>query len=211
MFIQSEDFIKILLAILLGGLIGAEREARDKSAGFRTIILYSVGATLFTMFSLYLSKSDDPTRIASSIVTAIGFLGAGAIVRNNQRVSGLTTAATIWLAAAVGMSIGSGNYILAVIATVFTLLVLRVFPAIEAKIDNLRLIITDQVVFKPDLEVYKKLESTCKQQGLKINSKKRTKLDGKMLFEWETFGSPKVHDRLVEFLLQAEDELELNY
>ena len=91
-----EFLIKLGAALLVGGLVGAEREYRDKAAGFRTIIFITVGATLFTMFSTVIAgEENDPARIASNIVTGIGFLGAGAIMRESGRVAGLTTAATI--------------------------------------------------------------------------------------------------------------------
>ena len=96
----SEDIFKILLAIGIGGAIGLEREYRDKAAGFRTLIFICVGATLFAMLSSKLAGDRDPTRIAANIVSGVGFLGAGVILRDGGRVVGLTTAATIWLVAA---------------------------------------------------------------------------------------------------------------
>lgn len=104
MTLFPEDFIQLLLAIFIGGLIGAEREYRDKAAGFRTIMLICVGATIFTNFSVKLGGDMEPTRIAASIVTGVGFLGAGAILRGSRHVTGLTTASTIWLAAALGVA-----------------------------------------------------------------------------------------------------------
>ena len=91
----TNEMLKLGLAVLIGGVIGAEREFRDKAAGFRTIIFITIGATLFTIFSSILAGDKDPTRIAANIVTGIGFLGAGAIIREGGRVAGLTTAATI--------------------------------------------------------------------------------------------------------------------
>ena len=91
MFFAPEDLLKILLAVVVGGAIGIEREFRDKAAGFRTLIFICLGATLFTMFSLNLAGDKDPTRIASAIVSGVGFLGAGVILREGGRVIGLTT------------------------------------------------------------------------------------------------------------------------
>jgi len=133
-----EEAIKLTLAVVVGGLIGAEREFRDKSAGFRTIIFITVGATLFTIFSLGLGMDSSPTRIAANIVTGIGFLGAGAIMREGGKVAGLTTAATIWLAAALGMGLVAGKYALVGLSTLTILLVLWLFPRIEHLIDNIR-------------------------------------------------------------------------
>jgi putative Mg2+ transporter-C (MgtC) family protein len=109
MDILTENVIKIGIAILIGGIIGAERESRDKAAGFRTIILITVGSALFTIFSASMDRGFTRTRMAANIVTGIGFLGAGAIVREHGRIGGLTTAATIWLSAALGMGIGAAS------------------------------------------------------------------------------------------------------
>src|SRR4029079_13396129 len=101
--------LRILMVIIVGGLIGAEREYRSKSAGFRTMILICLGSYLFTTFSVYISLAS-PDRIASNIVTGIGFLGAGVIFKSDNRVNGITTAASIWAVAALGMGIALGQY-----------------------------------------------------------------------------------------------------
>src|SRR5215211_7453893 len=100
---------RLLLVILVGGAIGAERELRSKSAGFRTMILICLGSFLFTTFSIHITK-DSPDRIASNIVTGIGFLGAGVIFKSDNRINGITTAATVRAVAALGMGIADGAY-----------------------------------------------------------------------------------------------------
>src|ERR687893_654955 len=111
---------RVLLAALLGGIIGVEREFSDQPAGFRTHILVSLGAALFTLVGAYgvapflgedAAVRFDPTRIAAQVVTGIGFLGAGAILRSGMSVRGLTTAASLWVVAAVGAAIGLGAYV----------------------------------------------------------------------------------------------------
>jgi putative Mg2+ transporter-C (MgtC) family protein len=130
----AEVFLRLVLAGVLGGAIGAERELRDREAGFRTHLLVSMGAALFTLVSAY-AWADwrfstpnglvfDPTRIAAQIVTGIGFLGAGAIIRQGLSVRGLTTAATLWTVAAIGMAAGTGYYWAAVVTTVLVLFAL---------------------------------------------------------------------------------------
>src|SRR3954470_24605244 len=126
--------IKLLLVILVGGLIGAEREYRSKSAGFRTMILICLGSFLFTTFSKMVTV-DSPDRIASNIVTGIGFLGAGVIFKSDNRVNGITTAATIWAVAAMGMGIADGLYGLVGVATVIVLSALLLLEKLEAIID----------------------------------------------------------------------------
>jgi putative Mg2+ transporter-C (MgtC) family protein len=125
------NLARLALAAALGGAIGFERELRDREAGLRTHMLVSLGSALFTIVSAYgfhefLTSGDqvvrfDPTRIAAQIVTGIGFLGAGAIIRQGISVRGLTTAATLWVAAAIGMATGAGYYSGAVVGTVVTL------------------------------------------------------------------------------------------
>jgi putative Mg2+ transporter-C (MgtC) family protein len=106
---------RLLLAALLGGAIGAERELNDQPAGLRTHMLLTTGACLFTLISAYgFDGNTDPSRIAAQIVTGIGFLGGGAIVRDGLTVKGVTTAASIWATASVGVAIGAGSYVLGV-------------------------------------------------------------------------------------------------
>jgi putative Mg2+ transporter-C (MgtC) family protein len=122
----DEALLRLALAGVLGGLIGLERELREREAGLRTHLLVSVGAALFTIAGAYGFDSVrvDPTRIAAQIVTGIGFLGAGAIIRQGFSVRGLTTAATLWVVAAVGLASGAGNYSGAVITTAVVLVAL---------------------------------------------------------------------------------------
>jgi putative Mg2+ transporter-C (MgtC) family protein len=129
---------RLLLAALLGGLIGLEREWRNKDAGLRTNILITIGSALFTLMSIELTDAakGDPSRVAAQIVTGIGFIGAGAIMRTNGGVQGLTTAATIWVNAAIGVAVGGGEYHIAVLATVVTVIVLLVLQPIEKYIDS---------------------------------------------------------------------------
>ena len=129
---------RLLLAALLGAVIGFERELRQKSAGLRTNTLIAVGSALFTLMSIEMAEGSeaDATRIAAQIVTGIGFLGAGAIMRTGSGISGLTTAATVWVNAAVGVTCGAGEYHLALIATAVTLVVLLVLSPLERMIDR---------------------------------------------------------------------------
>jgi putative Mg2+ transporter-C (MgtC) family protein len=127
----EEALLRLALAAVLGAAIGVERELREREAGLRTHLLVSLGSALFTIASAYgfqdfLTSSGalvrtDPTRIAAQIVTGIGFLGAGAIIRQGLSVRGLTTAATLWVVAAIGLTTGAGYYSAAVITTALVL------------------------------------------------------------------------------------------
>jgi putative Mg2+ transporter-C (MgtC) family protein len=138
MLTDAELTIRLLTAALLGALLGFERELRQKSAGLRTNILIAVGAALFTLMSYELAAegTGDPGRVAAQIVTGIGFLGAGAIMRTDSGIQGLTTAATVWVNAAVGVAAGGGEYHLAFIATGVTLAALLVLTPVERAIEK---------------------------------------------------------------------------
>jgi putative Mg2+ transporter-C (MgtC) family protein len=130
----DEALLRLSLAAVLGGMIGFERELREREAGLRTHLLVSLGSALFTIVSAYGFRDfltsgagvvrTDPTRIAAQIVTGIGFLGAGAIIRQGFSVRGLTTAATLWVVAAVGLACGAGYYSAAALSTALVLLAL---------------------------------------------------------------------------------------
>ena len=129
----AEETLRLALAAGLGAAVGLEREFRRKPAGLRTNMLIALGSALFTVLSVQAAQhGGTPDRISAQIITGIGFLGAGAIMRSGTNVHGMTTAATIWVNAAVGMAAGSGEFTIAGIATAITLVVLVVLPPIEA-------------------------------------------------------------------------------
>lgn len=118
----------LLVTLVLSGLVGAERERRDKSAGLRTHILVGMTACLLTIISRTAFTGGDPTRIAANVITGVGFLGAGIIIERQNQMRDLTTAASIWTTSAIGMTVGAGAWLIAVIATLlswFTLFVLH--------------------------------------------------------------------------------------
>jgi putative Mg2+ transporter-C (MgtC) family protein len=131
-----EVVIRILLALVLGGLIGLEREIHEHAAGFRTHILVAVGAAAFTLASSFglEGTNHDPNRISAQVVTGIGFLGAGAIVRYGVTVRGLTTASSLWAVAAVGLTVGQGFYSAAVVTTVVVIVSLSILGLIEDRL-----------------------------------------------------------------------------
>ncbi len=198
----AEEILKLLLAMLVGGLIGAEREFRDKSAGFRTILLITVGATMFTIFSLGIGNETNPTRIAANIVTGIGFLGAGAILREGHRVTGLTTAATIWLAAALGMGIGAGKYALVGIATILTLLVLWVFPTFEHWLDRTRETVTYEISLPIHSARRKALLETFHSCELQVHHERKMKAGDALVITLRATGRPENHRKVLEALFQ---------
>ena len=130
MITELELILRLALAALFGGAIGIERELRHKTAGFRTNILICLGATVITIISISIAVNSsttpaDPGRIAAQIVTGVGFLGAGAIIQSRGSVVGLTTAASIWTTAGIGIALGAGYYLASIIATLLTVAVLH--------------------------------------------------------------------------------------
>lgn len=136
--------LRLLLATVLAGLIGLEREVRDQPAGFRTHMLVALGACLFAVVSAYSVEAFlgaggpgfryDPTRIAAQIVTGIGFLGAGAIIRSGMTVRGLTTAASLWVVAAIGTAIGLGGYLVGTVSAAITILALLLLRPVRSRL-----------------------------------------------------------------------------
>jgi putative Mg2+ transporter-C (MgtC) family protein len=199
------DIAKLLMAILVGGLIGAEREYRDRAAGFRTIILICLGSTLYTIFSLKLGGTQDPVRVAAAIVSGVGFLGAGTILRGPGRVVGLTTASTIWLAAALGIGIGGGYYLLSAVSAGLAWVVLAVFPRIEEWIDSVRDTRTYQITCTASLKMHEEMEDLIRSCGLRAKRRGRTKSGEQMVCAWDVSGSPESHSRFVEHLFEHPD------
>ncbi len=142
---------RLLLALLLGGLIGMERQrkrGKSNAAGFRTHILVTVGSCIFMLVSISMPmiiyampegivNNADPGRIAAQVVSGIGFLGAGAILQGKGRVHGLTTAASLWVVAAIGLAVGAGLYLTAIVATLLTFIILSWFSHLEDKAESL--------------------------------------------------------------------------
>ena len=146
MIIATEHIIQIIAAFVVGGLLGVEREYHSKPAGFRTMILISVGSCLFTILST--TFIANPDRIASNIITGIGFIGAGVVFKEGINVRGITSAATIWIAASLGMCIGLKFYGLAIMVAILVLVVLIVLSRLEEAFDNLHKVKQYKIKFK---------------------------------------------------------------
>jgi len=125
-WLEIEMLIRLLVSGVVSGIIGYERQAEKKPAGMRTTALVGMGATLFTILSFYaFGASAEPSRLAAGVVIGIGFIGAGTILRRSGIVVGLTTAATIWVVAAIGIALGTGYYLIGLFAAVMSYIILR--------------------------------------------------------------------------------------
>lgn len=202
--------LKIVLAFVLGGIIGIEREYLNKAAGLRTLILICLGSCLYTIFSILIAERT-PDRIASNIVTGIGFIGAGVIFKEDNRVKGLTTAASIWVTAAIGMGIGGGYYWAATIGAGFTLLALNVLTFLEEWIDKINQTREYRIIspFKQDrLDHFENLFS---KNHLKFSRNKQSRIDGNIVGVWVVKGKEKNHKQFIEEILQDETVKEFDF
>jgi putative Mg2+ transporter-C (MgtC) family protein len=173
-YLAAEDVLKIGMAVLCGGLLGIERQYKNKTAGFRTIILISLGSTLFTMVA---ARAGLGVNI--NVITGIGFIGAGVVFKDNIGVSGLTTASVIWVAAAIGMAVGAGNFELALASTILTLLVLLLFSLLERYIDKVHHDKLFVIVFaNEDYGNLVSLEDSIENHHLKFIRRQVNKRDG---------------------------------
>jgi putative Mg2+ transporter-C (MgtC) family protein len=195
---------KLVLSLVLGALIGAEREYKSKVAGFRTIILITLGSTLFTLVSVALMGQGDPTRIASTIVTGIGFLGAGVIYKETGTVRGITTAAVIWTAAAIGMMVGFGLFAISIISVILVLIILLTFSWVQRYIDRTsrekiyRLYVGNNA---DNIQSVKQLIKSFKLSPKIINQGKRK---GMIYLVIEVDGPVKFHHNLMKSLYQSD-------
>ena len=196
-----DDLWKLGAALLVGSIIGLEREYQYKAAGFRTIILITLGSALYTIISTHIDPAHDKTRIAANIITGIGFLGAGTILREGGRITGLTTAATIWIAAALGMGAGAGELTFTAMATLMTLIVLLFFPRIGALIDRLREARTYTIVIvSGNVQKTEKIAQAFKTCHIRIAEQHVEKVGRRIKSSWRTIGLPKNHEKFLKTL-----------
>ena len=213
MQVTADDLVKLLLALVLGGLIGWERELYDKPAGFRTNTLICVGSTLFTIFSLKIGiiPGTDSARIAAQIVSGIGFLGAGAIIRRGEAVLGLTTAATIWFVASIGMGIGAGYYVISSVGTALALAILFVFRKFENLVDRIHTTRTYHVIVLAEDDAVRELSLVLDSCGLRVLGNKQVKSDNRYFYEITLSGKRAEHTPLLEKLLKSPTVKEVRY
>jgi putative Mg2+ transporter-C (MgtC) family protein len=210
MDILLEELIKVGLSLILGSLLGLEREYQNKPAGFRTIALICVGATLYTIISQRLSPDGGGDRVAANIVTGIGFIGAGVIFKNNTNVFGLTTAATIWVAAGLGMAVGAGEYVLAIVVLIVVLTILSLFEYLRDTFDTFytrRLYFITYEGYELDDEIEEKLKS-CKLKFRKLKEKRNQK---ETMNEYEVFGKQKHLNKFNDYLLFSKEIISFEY
>jgi putative Mg2+ transporter-C (MgtC) family protein len=190
---EFDIVLRLCLAFIAGGIIGFERSSRRQVAGLRTHILITVGAACLMLLSIWIpqnffSANSDPTRIAAQVVSGMGFLGAGAIIRLGNNTKGLTTAASLWLVSAVGMTIGAGMFIAALAAVVLALIALVIlnyveriiFPDVRSKLIELHYTHCDEPDTEAILEIFKKFG--IENQNVNINQDQEKKTNTRVIF-----------------------------
>lgn len=180
-----EIIIRFLLAILWGGIVGAEREYKGKAAGFRTTIMISFGACFFTIMSIAIGGDANPDRIASNIVTGLGFLCAGVIFKSDNHINGITTAATVWAVAAVGMGIGGGYYIASASGSLLILFILLILPYFQKIIDQKNQFRVLTIQYQQNSGAFEICQSLMKQHKIRYQMIKQIREKDNMTTVWE--------------------------
>lgn len=209
----TPELEKVLLSALLGAIIGLEREWSGKSAGFRTVILVNIGATLFTIISSAMAQpgTSGGDRIASNIVTGIGFLGAGLIFKSDTNVRGLTTAATVWASAAIGMAVGIGAYEVAIMSTVLVWSVLVVFYRLQLIFDNMMITRQYRITHDGIDGVELEYANYFKVASHRVLENKLIKTKDGLVYLWTVRTSKRKHDDALKVLLHDPRVTSLEY
>jgi putative Mg2+ transporter-C (MgtC) family protein len=207
MLLTQESVLRLLIAVVVGGIIGVEREWHNKSAGLRTISLLTIGSTLFTLLS---TQSGD-NRISANIVVGVGFLGAGVILFSGGRLRGLTTAASMWVAAAAGMAIGVGEYQLALFVAVMVVVVLWLFGFVARYVEaHARETVTYEISYTRPGQ-FDRLEKLFVKHRLYVRARKRMKRDAHLVGQWQADGSLPRHQKFVAEALKDKQITKINY
>lgn len=199
MELHLETAVQLLISFVIGTVIGLEREYRSKAAGLRTMIMICFGSTIFTQISIAIGESS-PDRIASTIITGIGFLGAGVIFKDGLTINGITTATTIWIAAALGMAVGAAEYFIALIGSVVVLIVLTLFENIQRVVVRLHQARSYRITFEEDASFITVLEKEINNLQLQFHQARDIKNENDYTVVYEVYGREKKLKGLNTFL-----------
>lgn len=191
--LDVEIGIRLILSFAIGTAIGLEREYRSKAAGLRTMIMICLGSTIFTELSISMGGSSSD-RIASTIVTGVGFLGAGVIFKDGMTITGITTATTIWISAALGMAVGAGEYFIAIVSSVVVLIVLTGLEKIQLIMERWHQSRSYKINVNSNIDFEKHLEEQLKKLSLGFKKKRDLKEIDHFVLVYDVFGKEKVLD-----------------
>lgn len=201
---------RIIVALILGACIGFEREKYGRPAGLRTHMLVCVAASLAMILSLFAFESGDPARLAAQVITGIGFIGAGAIIRGEGNIIGITTAATIFVCSIIGLASGAGNYFAAIITTILALVILSCFTKVESRLSTSRKYNTHlNVIIKQEKDTIDRLKDFLNHSHVNLDSieYKSSILDGERVYKVTvTFEKKTRVNNLNEFLAGFDKE-----
>lgn len=197
--LDLEIAIRLLISFGVGAAIGLEREYRSKAAGLRTMIMICLGSTIFTEISITLGGAN-PDRIAASIVSGVGFLGAGVIFKDGLTVTGITTATTIWISAALGTAVGAGEYFIAIVGSGVVLIVLTVMEKLQHVVERFHQSRTYKIIFKNDLAFELFLEQSLGKLHLNFKKRRDFREDNCLILIYEVFGKEKYLDEFNRLL-----------
>lgn len=202
----GEEILQLVMAVAYGAIIGFEREYRSKAAGFRTITMITLGATLFTVLSLQIGNEGSHDRIAANVVMGIGFLGAGVIFKDGFSVSGLTTSATIWVSAAMGMALGIKEYLIASVTLILAIVVLSMFEKIQDLIDKFHQARIYRISFHPDFRDHQQaVEVELNKSNLKYKIKKTWRTTEEVSFQYLVTGKNVELNHFSRYLMNSRD------
>lgn len=201
-YVIENELLLIFISVILGIMIGTEREYRNKSAGLRTFILVCFGSCLFTILSIKIGVAN-PDRLAANIITGIGFLGAGVIFKGDNKIDGITTATTIWATASIGMAVGSGYFYIALLGTVLILLVLSTLTFFERFIDKKHKI-REYKIAVANYQDIKRCEEIFKLNHLSFILSKQQYTQGNLSTTWIITGTSFNHENLMKILMEDE-------
>jgi len=198
---MDSELYYLLCAAAIGAVIGLEREYKNKTAGLRTMIMVSMASCLFTILSRQIGEVSDD-RIAANILTGLGFLGAGVIFKDENRISGITTATTIWMVAALGMAIGAGYIALGLYGTILVLVILSLLTYLEKLVEEFNLIRDYKMICHYEQGLSHYYEQLFKQYGLKAKHVLQVLKSDEIILHWNISGKRQRHNLLVEELSQ---------
>ena len=207
---------RLALAVLLGGIVGVERELSGKPAGLRTNILICLGSALLMDLSITVGMLDgevrvgDPARIAAQVVSGIGFLGAGTIMQARGEAVGLTTAATIWVVAAIGLAVGAGHRAEAIAAALLVTLVLTALGWLERWMLSFRRVVTGTIHMRRDAR-FEEISPIFRGSRIGIQSKKVTEEGEGLVYRLQLIGPSRQYDRLAEELMHRPEVLSVEF
>jgi putative Mg2+ transporter-C (MgtC) family protein len=202
----SKTVLRLIVAACLGGIIGLERELKHRPAGLRTNMFICFGAAMFTILSAEMAEPNDRARIAAQIIPGIGFIGAGSILHSKGGVTGLTTAATLFVVASIGMATGAGLYLPAAFATILILLALQLLGWVERRLNLKPLTMHYSIVTaKSADEIVAEVNALLEEAQLEMESMKSYKANGKERITFSVDCTRKLHANLMDRFRRSDD------